>query len=144
MKGIFCMPNSLYDTHNHSPNEFTVDQKLELIRQVRSQYRQNQNDLMHRESILYNRPIRPLVNNDTLSTTDVSYSDSHKKGSQTDGTLKIRCITAALLTVLVILFHDTGINPAGLNIDQVFLTLEQDYEEVILSWSSSLIQAERY
>ena len=106
--------------------ETTVDQKLELIRQVRSQYRQNQNDLMHRESILYDRPIRPIANLDVSPTADNAYYDPYniqKKGSQTSGTLKIRFVTAVLLTTLVILFHQSHISPAGIHMEQVFLAL---------------------
>ena len=128
-------------------HETTVDQKLELIRQVRSQYRQNQNDLMHRESILYDRPIRPITNLDVPPAADNAYYDPYniqKKGSQTSGTLKIRFVTAVLLTSLVILFHQSHISPAGIHMEQVFLALEQDYEDLIMAWSSSLISTEQY
>lgn len=128
-------------------HETTVDQKLELIRQVRSQYRQNQNDLIHRESILYDRPIRPIANLDVSPAADNAYYDPYniqKKGSQTSGTLKIRFVTAVLLTALVILFHRSHISPAGIHMEQVFLALEQDYEDLIMAWSSSLISTEQY
>lgn len=142
------------DIKDISHNAISVDQKLELIRQVRSQYRQNQNDLMHRESILYDRPIRPAANSEENPATNAAYHEAdygsinynsynsyntQKKGSQTDGTLKIRFILAVALTALVILFHQTSATPVGINMEQVFLTLEQDYEDIILSWSSTLI-----
>ena len=136
------MANSHLSSNSHK--EITVEQKLELIRQVRSQYRQNQNDLMHRENILYDRPLRSPVYSDEASPTDVSYYDPHKKGLQTEGTLKIRCLLAVTLTALVIFFHQAQFSPAGISMEQVFLTLEQDYEEIIMSWSSSLIQTEPY
>lgn len=130
------MPNTLIST----------EQKLELIRQVRSQYRQNQNDLMHRESILYDKPVRSNTNTEGDFAQDDVYSETYydpykasKKGPQSDGTLKIRFILAILLTALVILFHQSSTSPAGINMEKVFHSLEQDYEEVILSWSSSLI-----
>ena len=127
--------------------ETTVDQKLELIRQVRSQYRQNQNDLMHRESILYDRPLRSIANTEESFSSDDTYYEPYqiqKKGSQTSGTLKIRYVLAFSLTALVILFHQNQIKPAGINMEQVFLTLEQDYEDIIMSWSRSLIQTEPF
>ena len=127
--------------------EISAEQKLELIRQIRSQYRQNQNDLMHRESILYDKPMASVTNiertlplhDDSSDTYYASYQAS-KKGFQREGTLKIRFVLAVLLTASVILFHKSHFSPAGINMEQVFATLEQDYEDIILSWSSSLIK----
>ena len=36
-------------------NDITVDKKLQLINQVRSQYNKDQYDLQHREQLLYGR-----------------------------------------------------------------------------------------
>ena len=38
-------------------SDFSVEQKLELVQQVRSQYYRNQSDLMNREQILYGRTL---------------------------------------------------------------------------------------
>ena len=114
---------------------------------------------MHRESILYDRPIRPAANSEEKPATNAAYHEAdydsinynsydsyitQKKGSQTSGTLKIRFVTAVLLTALVILFHRSHISPAGIHMEQVFLALEQDYEDLIMAWSSSLISTEQY
>lgn len=98
-------------------SDISVDQKLKLIEQVRSQYHRDQYDLLHREQILYGR-------------TASDPSDEPMRGS-----FRIRLAAAVLLFVLIVLFDQKDGNILGITTSQVFQSIENDYflqmEEII-------------
>lgn len=121
-------------------SDFSVEQKLELVQQIRSQYYRNQSDLMNREHILYGRtqiksPEQEYYNYNSSSTDT-------EENLLTDNTVKIRYLLSAVLLLLVILFDKSGTTLAGISMEEIFTMIETDYEEVVETWADSLIVQE--
>lgn len=98
-------------------SDISVDQKLRLIEQVRSQYHRDQYDLLHREQILYGR-------------MSAGPTEQPLRGS-----FRIRLGAAILLFVLIILLDQKDGNILGFTASRIFETIESDYmiqmEEII-------------
>ena len=109
--------------------DISVEKKMELVHQVRSQYQKNQYDLMNRESLLYGKTY----------TANTGYtpppSDSHK-----DSTLKIRYALAVLLLLSIIILDRSGKSFAGISMKQVFQAIEADFEDTLEFWASEIKQ----
>ena len=117
-------------------SDFSVEQKLELVQQVRSQYYRNQSDLMNREQILYGRTLTRKPQEEYYPQT--SPSDPNAESLITDNTLKLRYGLAAVLMLLIILFDKSGTSIAGVSMEQVFSFIETDYEKAIDAWVNTL------
>jgi len=103
-------------------DEISRAQKLELVRQIKSQYHQNQYDLFNREHLLYATP---------------EISEGSKKNN-TSESLKFRSVVAILLFLFVILLDSFGISPAGFEMNQLFEFLQTDYLELLSGWQAPL------
>ena len=103
--------------------EISRAQKLELVRQIKTQYHQNQYDLYNREQLLY-AASAPSENSDTKNNT----SDS----------LKFRSVVAVLLFLFIVLLDFWGMSLAGMEISQLFTILQRDYFELISGWQAPL------
>lgn len=115
-------------------SDFSVEQKLELVQQIRSRYYRNQSDLMSREQILYGRTQvrRPEGEYQPASG---AHAEETAPG---DDTVKLRYALAAILVLLIILFDKSNTTIAGVSMEQVFTEIENDYEEVIDVWINTL------
>lgn len=89
-------------------SDISVDQKLRLIEQVRSQYHRDQYDLLHREQILYGR-------------TASAAPDEPLRGS-----FRIRLAAAVLLFILIVLLDQRDGNILGVTASRVFQSIEND------------------
>lgn len=92
-------------------SDISVDQKLQLIEQVRSQYHKDQYDLSHREQILYGR----------------TSQDSGSEELPARGSLRLRVAAALVLLVLVILMDQKEETIMGITTAEIFHTIENDY-----------------
>ena len=117
-------------------SDFSVEQKLELVQQVRSRYYRNQSDLMNREQILYGKALTRTP--ETEFHQPQLSSETTQEPLITDNTLKLRYALAAVLVLLIILFDRSGTTIAGISMEQVFSAIENDYEEAIDAWVSTL------
>lgn len=117
-------------------SDFSVEQKLELVQQVRSRYYRNQSDLMNREQILYGKALTRTP--ETEFHQPQLSSQTTQEPLITDNTVKLRYALAAVLMLLIILFDRSGTTIAGISMQQVFSAIENDYEEAIDAWVSTL------
>lgn len=117
-------------------SDFSVEQKLELVQQVRSRYYRNQSDLMNREQILYGKALTRTP--ETEFHQPQLSSETTQEPLITDNTVKLRYALAAVLVLLIILFDKSGTTIAGISMEQVFSAIENDYEEAIDAWVSTL------
>lgn len=77
-------------------SDISIEEKLQLVRQVRSQHYQNRSDMLNREQILYGRtsPV-PLDSSYNLPKEMEPYAKT--------GTFKIRVFIAVILITILIL-----------------------------------------
>ncbi len=101
-------------------NDITMEKKLQLVQQIRSQYHQNQYDLSNREQILYGK-IR-----------------EEPKETGTSESLKLRCAVAIVGFLFVILLDSRGISLFGLNMEQVFTYIAADYRESVTEFVETI------
>lgn len=115
----------------------TIEKKLQLVKQIRSQYNQNQCDLSNREQILYGR----ISCKTSLGSQNDSFHKIVRHGETTaindaedttvsaSESLKLRSVLAAILFLFAILFDLFGVQPAGVKMQQVFEVIAADYQE---------------
>ena len=115
-------------------NDISVEQRLELVKQVRSKYYENQSDMMNREQILYGKSVNTRDMGDFYQLkTD---NESKEDGIFKDGTLKLRYALAAVALLTIILFDKSEKTLGGISMNEVFTAIQKDYEEVIDAWIS--------
>lgn len=115
-------------------DDITMEKKLRMVQQIRSQYHQNRYDLSNREQILYGR------------TSERSYADYSEPLSDTTvqedalphGSFRLRAALAGILFMAVIVFDRLGLNPAGVEMKNVFQVIAEDYRENVDAFVSTL------
>ncbi len=107
-------------------SDTTVEKKLELVQQIRSQYNKNQFDLLNREQILYGRTMP--------REQPYTYDNPTEEVIPVGSTFKLRLFVAGILFVLIIALDVTGKSLAGLETGKIFTILAQDYEQEIDEW----------
>lgn len=106
-------------------NDISVDQKLQLIRQIRSRHNQNRIDMMNRERILFGKSEDyTLINGyeDPIPVTEESAQDSLKSML-----FKLRFLTALILAVFLILMDRKNSPFLGVSTTEIFTMIESDY-----------------
>lgn len=120
-------------------DDITMEKRLELVQQVRSQYHQNQYDLSNRERILYGRTSRKSSAERDAASPDMALSDSKTpEGAGTSGSLRLRAVLAGALVLAVILADRFGLRPAGMEMNQIFQLLSEDYQENVEEFVETL------
>lgn len=112
-------------------NDVTMEQKLQLIRQVRSRYHENQYDLSDREQLLYGRP----------SYKDYDGYKDDSEGSAPPGpvsSFRLRFLAALLLLVLFILMDRNDRDVAGITTEKIYEMISADYEDEITEWMETM------
>ncbi len=107
-------------------SDTTVEKKLELVQQIRSQYNKNQFDLLNREQILYGRTMP--------RESSYTYENPAEETEPIRSTFKLRLFAAGILFVLIVALDVTGKSLAGLKAQQIFTILAKDYEQEISAW----------
>lgn len=120
---IFCS-NSPGQVNDMS--DVTMDRKLQLVKQIRSRYNEDQYDLSNRERILYGRSSRPAdgfseMQEDAAWDAPVSF-------------FRIRLVVAIVLLAAVIAIDLNGIKIAGITAEDIFRAISADYGNMIDSW----------
>jgi len=120
-------------------NDIPVEKKLELVQQVRSQYRRNQSDLMNREQILYGRNIsQERIGREYLKTEE----QPKEEGILLDNTFCIRLALSCVLLITFILLDQTGKGIAGIHTDQIAQVIASDFGEAVETWGNGIVQSE--
>lgn len=107
--------------------DITVEKKLQLIQQVRSQYNRNQTDLQNREQLLYGR----------TSSYSPSYSRAagetplplaEKEGAGWGGSFKIRLLAAIGLFLVILILDMSGKAIMGVPMERVFEMIARELD----------------
>lgn len=104
--------------------------KLQLLKQIRSRYHEDQYDLSNRERILYGRSSRKSddfersLENDEMPDGQPSF-------------FRLRLLLAAGLLGLVIFMDMKDISVAGITSDKIFQAISANFEERIEQWMTS-------
>lgn len=120
-------------------SDTTIEQKLQLVRQVRSRYHENQYDLSNRERILYGRSSVIPERESYASPYDEDYDGMLPEGRPLSF-MKIRLWIALFLVAAVIVMDRNGMSVAGITSEKIFELISADYEEIIASWAETLSQ----
>ena len=116
-------------------SEVPIEKKLELVHQIRSQYKQNQSDLLMRERILYGRT--------SSHETEPSSTGNYEKLPEPetvlrDGTFKIRFALAVVLFVTIIVLDKSGSTVNGISTEKLFQAIALDYGTVMVEWLNTV------
>ena len=118
------------DSRTSGTNKASIEKRLQLVKQIRTKYDEDQRDLTNREMILYGRNSRSVA------------KGSSEQEAPTDEApvsfFRIRLVLAVLLFAAVILMDMDGIEMAGITAEKIFQAISADYEEVIETWTQSL------
>ena len=112
---------------NNTTNAGT-EKRLQLVKQIRSKYNEDQRDLTNRELILYGRSTRPA--------TEDFYEQEEQLDNEQVSFFRIRLVLAALLFAAVIFMDMGDMEMAGITSEKIFQAISADYEEVIDTWRS--------
>lgn len=129
-------------------SDITMEQKLQLIRQVRSRYHEDQYDLSNRERLLYGKahmPERAGRSASYLNSGQDPYEDNYEdtcgvpSGSAGPVSFfRLRLLAALLLLATVILMDQNEIKVAGITTETIFRMISADYEDKITEWMETL------
>lgn len=102
-------------------SDATVEKKLKLVQQIRSQYNRDQYDLLSREQILYGRTSPGRIAREPYAEpTDISSTPA-------TGTIKIRLLAALLLLIGVLVMDISGNSLFGLQTSDIFASIKEDF-----------------
>lgn len=102
----------------------TAEQKLQLVQQIRQQYRRNRYDMSSREQILYGST------SDNYAMEDENFDQEAPPASS----LGLRTVLAILLFAAVVILDANGLSIGELTSERLFGLLSADYEYRITEW----------
>ena len=107
-----------------------MEKRLQLVKQIRSRYNENQYDLFNREKILYGRSSRSM---DSIWT-------HQEEGTQPENPtlFRLRLALAAGLLGFVIFMDVNDISVAGITAERIFQAISADFQETIETWAAEL------
>jgi hypothetical protein len=115
----------------------SLEQKLQLVQQVRSRYQENQYDMFNRERILYGKTSLPPEERRGMTYRDM-YMEDAIPGEGAVSFLKMRFFLAAFLFAAVIFMDKNNINVAGITTEKIFQAISADYDEKIEEWLEAI------
>lgn len=123
-------------------DNISTEQKLELVKQIRSKYNENITDMSHRERVLYGRTSysgKP----DVISSSSVDRSWYYDEPADEDsmehfGFGRVRLLIAIILLTGVISLDLSEKSLMGVSMDKVFTAISQDYQQEIAAWVSDV------
>lgn len=120
-------------------SDISVEKRLQLVRQVRSRYRRDQNDLLKREQILYGttsidrlrketqNPFKPKDDEEEFSYDIYDEFPENRPVSQGGSSFGLRFIAAAMIFVLILMLDKNNRSLFGMTTQQIFDTIAADY-----------------
>lgn len=112
-------------------SDTTMEQKLQLVQQVRSRYNENQYDMYNRERILCGES---SCRSD-LRGEDVENMEMRGRLSF----FKVRFLFALLFFLTIVVMDTNDIKVAGITVEQIFQVISADYEEKIDVWLENIV-----
>lgn len=110
-------------------SNFTVDKKLELMRQIRSRYQKDRSDMFRREQLLYGRT--SVYPSDEIGMREMDELEDEGEPIQT---FPLRILLAVALFLLIIICDMSGKSFLGIRAEQCFYAISADYEKSITTW----------
>lgn len=110
-------------------SNFTVDKKLELMRQIRSRYQKDRSDLFRREQLLYGKT--SVYPPEDIGIREMEELEAEGEPVQT---FPLRILLAVALFLLIIICDMSGKSFLGIRADQCFSAISADYENSITTW----------
>lgn len=110
-------------------SNFTVDKKIELMRQIRSRYQKDRSDLFRREQLLYGKTSFYPSADSSLG----EMMDLEDEGEPIQ-TFPLRVLLAAALFLLIIICDISDKSFLGIRSQQCFSAISTDYENSIAAW----------
>lgn len=105
-------------------SDITTEQKLQLVQQIRSRYKENRYDIHRREHILYGK------------TEDYpEWPDESPPGSSS---LKGRLFVAVMLFIGLVVLQENQMKIAGITSEKIYEMISADYESEIDKWIESV------
>ncbi|MCM1189061.1 MAG: hypothetical protein NC541_07160 [bacterium] len=118
----------------------TTEQKMRLIQQIRSRYREDRYDMYNREQILYGKSAWPgnrRLSYDPESPDPESDPYGPEYPQHVSG-FRLRLILSLLLFAALIAMDRNGIAIGGITAEKVMEVISVDYEEKIDAWVETL------
>lgn len=112
-------------------SDVTMEQRLKLLKQIRSRYNEDQYDLSNRERILYGKTSRPVESLERKTETAA-------EGENQVSSFRIRIFLAILLFAAVIAMDRNGTEVAGITAKEIFQAISADYETEVDRWAEAL------
>lgn len=109
---------------------FSVDQKLELMRQIRSRYQRDRYDMFHRERLLYGKT-------SPYPVEEGEYPETEEPGANFS-TLPLRALLALGLFLLIVICDMSGRSFLGIQAAQCFSAISENYDTAITAWVESV------
>lgn len=108
-------------------SNITMDKRLELIQQIRTQNHQNQYDMISREQLLYGKSCsRNTYDTDTNRYNDMT--EGIEADQQPVSSFKIRLLVAVTLLLFGIVLDSSGKSLGKLSLKDISEILAVDYE----------------
>lgn len=111
----------------------TVEQKMQLVRQIRSRYSENQYDIHNRERILYG-----VQDGAKASVTPGEFNGGEEAAVSR---FRLRFFLALLFLTALVVMDKNHIEVAGITAEMVQGVISADYEEEIDAWAEGLAAA---
>lgn len=119
--------------------DYRLEKKLQLVRQVRSRYSEDQYDLSNRERLLYGKT--DLPGREAVSPyADAGYSDDwrYAEPEESPSSIKLRFLLAVLLFGAVV-FLDQSHTPSGrITAEKIYSAISADYEDQLKDWVEAI------
>ena len=97
-------------------SDITVEQKLQLVHQIRSEHNRNQNAIKNREQILYGR------------TGSSSYQSNYEEATPRPTSFKARILIAISVLVIIIILDIRQESMLGITTSTIFTEIAKDME----------------
>lgn len=111
-------------------SDTTMEQKLQLVQQVRSRYNENQYDMYNRERILCGESLhRSNRLGDDIEKTEMIGRVSF---------FKVRFLFALLFFLTIVVMDTNNIKVAGITVERIYQVISADYEEKLEVWMETL------
>lgn len=115
-------------------SNISMEKRLELVKQVRSQYQRNQYDMSNREQILYGRTAMAEEGGGFQEGVD------NRQETRPRSSFRLRLFLAVLLAAGVIFLKENEIEIAGIAMEEVFQAISADYYNNVSELAETLSQ----
>lgn len=112
-------------------SDITTEQKLQLVQQIRSRYKENRYDIHRREHILYGKPF-PVYGESE------DYPGEPTERNPASSSLKGRLLVAVMLFIGLVVLQENQMKIAGITSEKIYEMISADYETEIDKWIESI------